>query len=143
MSGWRICRSSSIEAQPTRRERIRERRLLTQEESSYQNVVLIETEQDAEVELHEVGNSESLFVLDGQYEVISSDAAEPLHPGDLVYFPPQTSHGLRCVKGPGRFLAIFAPGRLETTYVEAWKQYSHEDNLSQSRNGLFWGGRQP
>ena len=28
---------------------------------------------------------------------------------------------------------------LRTLYVEAWKQYSHEDNLSQSRNNLFLG----
>jgi len=28
---------------------------------------------------------------------------------------------------------------LRTLYAEAWKQYSHEDNLSQSRNNLFLG----
>lgn len=28
---------------------------------------------------------------------------------------------------------------LRTLYVEAWKQYSQEDNLSQSRNNLFLG----
>jgi len=26
---------------------------------------------------------------------------------------------------------------LRTIYIEAWKQYSHEDNISQSRNNLF------
>lgn len=26
---------------------------------------------------------------------------------------------------------------LRTLYIEAWKQYSHEDNISQSRNNLF------
>lgn len=30
-------------------------------------------------------------------------------------------------------------GWLRTLYAEAWKQYSHEDNLSQSRNNLFLG----
>ena len=81
----------------------------------HQNIVLIESAQDAEVEVHEVGKSESLFILEGEYEVISSDEVELLNPGDLVYFAPQTSHGLRCVRGPGRFLAIFAPGRSDST----------------------------
>lgn len=30
-------------------------------------------------------------------------------------------------------------GWLQTLYTEAWEQYSHEDNLSQSRNNLFLG----
>lgn len=146
MPSWRVHHGSNKKVQPTRRLGVREQRLLTQSESPYQNIVFLETDQGAEVELHKIDNSESLFILDGQFEVFSSDTSEMLKQGDLVYFSPQTSHGLRCVEGPGRFLAIFAPGTgesapewLNTTYVEAWKQYSHEDNLSQSRNRLFWG----
>lgn len=30
-------------------------------------------------------------------------------------------------------------GWLRTLYTEAWKQYNHKDNLSQSRNNLFLG----
>ena len=111
MARWKICCSSAMIAQPTRRKGISERRLLTCADSHQQNIVLIEIEQGAEVEVHEVSNSESLFILEGEYEVLSSDTTETLYPGDLVHFPPRTFHGLRCAEGPGRFLAIFAPAK--------------------------------
>ena len=147
MQSWKIVHSSTEKLQSTRRLGVKEHRLLTQSDSSHQNIVFLEADQGAEVELHKIENSESLFILDGHFEVFSSETKELLKQGDLVYFPPQTSHGLRCIEGPGHFLAIFAPGGrgdshpdwLNTTYIEAWKQYSHEDNLSQSRNRLFWG----
>jgi hypothetical protein len=30
---------------------------------------------------------------------------------------------------------------LKTIYAEAWRQYTHEDILSQQRNIFFWGFR--
>ena len=146
MSEALVRRSNKLSPSPTRRPRIRERRLITPEDSTYQNVVLLDTDEGAEVEFHLVVNSESLFILSGTFEVLLIDGVQTLQPGDLVYFPGNYSHGLRCSKGPGQFLAIFAPARgsrnsawLETSYVEAWRQYVHEDRLSQTRNNLYLG----
>ena len=61
---------------------------MTHEHSEHQNIVLIDIDQGAEVEVHEVANSESLYILKGEYEVIFSDRVELLNPGDLVYFAP-------------------------------------------------------
>ncbi|KOF07232.1 hypothetical protein AC739_19545, partial [Planococcus glaciei] len=138
-------KSTLLEPKQSRREGLKERLLLSQRESCHQNVVLVDIEQDAEVELHQIQNSESIFVLKGIFEVILQDSTQRIEPGDLYYFPPHTSHGLICKEGPGQFLAIFSPSGkndinnewLRTLYSEAWKQYSHEDNISQKRNNLF------
>jgi quercetin dioxygenase-like cupin family protein len=105
-----IIRSSSkIEPRQSRRHGISERRLLTFDDTKLQNIILIETEQGAEIELHEIVTSESIFILSGSYEVILDTGSQPLNSGDLAYFHPHSSHGLRCVHGPGSFLVIFAP----------------------------------
>jgi quercetin dioxygenase-like cupin family protein len=140
-------RSSLLIPQQTRRGGIKERRLLLPEDSPHQNVIIVDAEQDAEVEFHQISTSESIFVLEGTFEVILSDSTQTLEAGDICYFLPKTSHGLRCTDGPGQFLVIFAPARhsnesddwLPTLYVEAWKQYTYEDNVSHSRNNLFLG----
>lgn len=95
---------------PTRRNGITERRLLTSEDSSHQHVILIDTEYGAEVEFHPVEASESFFVLKGSFEVLLPDSTQIIGAGDLCHFPPKTSHGLRCIDGPGQFLVVFAPG---------------------------------
>jgi quercetin dioxygenase-like cupin family protein len=105
-----ILRKSSLLApQPTRRRGIKERRLLTPEDSPYQNVALIDAEHGAEVEIHPIATSESIFVLRGAFEVVLPDSTQPIRAGDIFYFPPKTIHGLRCADGPGQFLVIFAP----------------------------------
>jgi quercetin dioxygenase-like cupin family protein len=106
-----IVRSTSLKPGPTRRRGLQERRLLTFKNSPYQNLVLIEMEEGAEVELHRVETSESLFVLQGAFEVIFPNGSQPLEVGDLCYFPPKTWHGLRCTRGAGQFLIVFAPSR--------------------------------
>jgi quercetin dioxygenase-like cupin family protein len=50
-------------------------------------------------------------VLAGMFEVTLADCVKKLEAGDFYYFPPNSSHGLRCAKGPGQFLIIFAPPR--------------------------------
>jgi len=139
-------KSSLLAQQPTRRAGIKERRLLSPEDSSYQNIVIINTDDGAEVELHQITTSESIFVLKGTFEVTLPDSSQTLEAGDFCYFPPKTSHGIQCVEGPGQFFVVFAPskrsieeGWLRTMYTEAWNQYCHEDNISQSRNNLYLG----
>jgi len=94
---------------PTRREGLQERRLITPSDSEHQNLVLIDAEDGAEVELHPVSNSESFFVLEGEIQVFGADWSELLGPGDSCYFPPAMEHGVRVVRGPAQFLIVFAP----------------------------------
>jgi quercetin dioxygenase-like cupin family protein len=106
-----IRRSSEMSPQQTRRRGMMERRLLTPDDSRFQNLVLFDMEVGAEVEYHEVSNSESLFILEGVFEVVLDGTTKAISVGDACYFPQESSHGLRCIEGPGRFLAIFAPAR--------------------------------
>lgn len=96
---------------PGRRPGFVERRLIGPNESVHQNLVLVETAAGAEVEQHPVRNSESLIILEGEYEpsVPGHPRLPRLGPGSFVYFPPGMVHGLRCITGPGRYLVVFAP----------------------------------
>jgi quercetin dioxygenase-like cupin family protein len=107
-----IRQSSPMVPLPTRRNGIRERRLLASEDSSHQHITLIDAEYGAEVEFHAVESSESFFVLKGSFEVLLAETTHIIGAGDLCHFPPKSSHGLRCIDGPGQFLVIFAPGAL-------------------------------
>jgi quercetin dioxygenase-like cupin family protein len=104
-----VKRASEILPQSSRRAGIKERRLITQGDSSYQNIILVDAEQGAEVELHEIKTSESIFIMKGAFEFILPESSEITTEGDVYHFPPGTSHGLRCTKGPGQFLVIWAP----------------------------------
>jgi quercetin dioxygenase-like cupin family protein len=104
-----IARGSALAWRPSRRAGMREKRLITAAQSRHQNVVLVETDAGTEIEAHESRTSESIFVIEGRFEVVTATAGEALGPGDLCYFPPSSRHGLRCVEGPGRFLVVFAP----------------------------------
>ncbi len=106
-----IRRSSAMQALPTRRDGIAERRLLGPELSAHQNLVLIDAQEGAEVELHEVPNSESFFVLEGELLISGPGWQEHLGPGDLCYFRPGMEHAVRVSRGPARFLIVFAPAR--------------------------------
>ncbi|MDP8955650.1 MAG: cupin domain-containing protein [Actinomycetota bacterium] len=52
------------------------------------------------------GEPEALIILDGEIELHGSQGEAQLHPGDVVFIPPDTEHGLRTPKG-GRWLAIW------------------------------------
>jgi quercetin dioxygenase-like cupin family protein len=95
--------------QQTRRAGFSERRLLGPALSKHQNVVLIDAEEGAEVELHRVPNSESFFVIQGELQVSGPDFEESLRPGDFCHFRPGMSHAVSVVAGPAQFLIIFAP----------------------------------
>ena len=108
MSNARVTRAADVPAEPSRRPGIRHRRLLGPESPSH-HVVLVEADPGATVELHGITTNETLYVLEGRFELLLPEGDRPLLPGDLAHFPSGTTHGLVCRAGPGRFLAIFAP----------------------------------
>ncbi len=61
------------------------------------------------------GEAEALMVLEGDVELHGAQGVAYLGPGDVVFIPPDTEHGLRTPNG-GRWLAIWpnaerVPGR--------------------------------
>jgi quercetin dioxygenase-like cupin family protein len=61
------------------------------------------------------GEPEAIIILDGQVELHGARGVAQLGPGDVVFIPPDTEHGLRTPNG-GRWLAIWpirdrVPGR--------------------------------
>ena len=134
-----------LPSNPTRRDGISEKRLLSAQDSSFQNIVHLDAEEGSEVEFHRISTSESIFIMNGTFEILLNGGPRTAGPGCLIHFPPGNSHGFRCVKGPGQFLAIFAPPAttvpddswLQHLYSESWQQYRHEDNLGLKRTAVF------
>lgn len=56
------------------------------------------------------GEPEAIMILKGEVELHGAQGVELLHPGDVVFIPPDTEHGLRTPSG-GRWLAIWPIGR--------------------------------
>ena len=106
-----VRKSEKMMPQQTRRQGISERVLITYSQSEHQNIILVDMEQDAFVEMHKVLNSESIFIIEGEYEVGGTTVTDRLTKGDICYFYPGSNHSLTCVRGPGQILVIFAPGR--------------------------------
>jgi len=104
-----IVSSNDVTKVKTRRPGLSARRFLTPADTLDQNVALMEADEGAEIESHVTKTSESFYILEGDFEIILEDCDRSLKPGDFCYFYPDTTHGLRCLKGPGRFLVIFAP----------------------------------
>jgi quercetin dioxygenase-like cupin family protein len=105
-----IKKSSEMAPVETRREGLYERLLLSEADSLRQNVVLFDAHEGMEVEYHGVVTGESLFIMSGIHEVILEDRRETLTAGDIVYFPPGSGHGMKCIE-PGQYLAVFAPSK--------------------------------
>jgi quercetin dioxygenase-like cupin family protein len=105
-----IRRSSDMDPVETRREGLYERLLLSSSESLHQNIVLFDARAGMEVEYHAIVTGESLFIMSGVHEVVLADRRETLAAGDMVYFPPGSEHGMKCVEA-GQYLAIFAPSK--------------------------------
>jgi len=55
------------------------------------------------------GEPEALIVLEGEVELHGAEGVAHLGPGDVVFVPPDTEHGLRTPHG-GRWLAIWPIG---------------------------------
>jgi len=95
----------------TRRTGIRQRSLVGPGDSPHQNLVMIEADAGAEVELHSVENSESFVILEGALEIFGDDYRERLSAGDTCTFPPGHAHGVKIGDEPARYLVVFAPAR--------------------------------
>jgi quercetin dioxygenase-like cupin family protein len=52
------------------------------------------------------GEAEALIILEGEIELHGAQGVAKLKPGDVVYIPPDTEHGLRTPNG-GRWMAIW------------------------------------
>jgi quercetin dioxygenase-like cupin family protein len=105
-----INRSSERRWSDERRPGMKSQMLLGPAQSNHQNVLLVHTDEGALVEPHEILNSESMYFLEGTFVISLHDRSDELIAGDFCYFAPGTVHGLQCIKGPGRFLVVFAPG---------------------------------
>jgi len=131
-----ISRSSLIPPKASQRDGIEERRLLLPEESPYQSIVVVDAEYGSEVEMHEIFTSESLFVLRGAFEVLWPGSTELINAGDLCYFSPGTSHGLRCISESGQILIVFAPSRGDRR-ANVGEDRSDQETEKDRRN-TFW-----
>jgi len=67
----------------------------------------VKAEPDDKVATHiHPGEPEAIIVLDGEVELHGARGIAHLGPGDVVFIPPDTEHGLRTPTG-GRWLAIW------------------------------------
>jgi quercetin dioxygenase-like cupin family protein len=65
---------------------------------------------DPEVATHvHPGEPEAIIVLEGELELHGAHGVERIGPGDVLFIPPDTEHGLRTPDG-GRWLAIWPVG---------------------------------
>ncbi len=87
---------------------MRFRKLLSEEESGQQNWILSEAEEGAFVEDHPVARSEAFYVLEGEIDVFGPGWRELVRKGDFIYFAAGASHGMRVIRGPARYLVVFA-----------------------------------
>lgn len=67
--------------------------------------VIAEPDADVATHLHP-GEPEAFIILEGEVELHGADGVTELRPGDVVFIPPDTEHGLRTPNG-GRWLAVW------------------------------------
>jgi quercetin dioxygenase-like cupin family protein len=67
--------------------------------------VIAEADEAVQTHLHP-GEPEAFVILDGEVELHGAQGVAHLRPGDVVFIPPDTEHGLRTPNG-GRWLAIW------------------------------------
>ena len=67
--------------------------------------VIAEPDDTVQTHLHP-GEPEAFVILDGEVELHGAQGVAQLRPGDVVFIPPDTEHGLRTPSG-GRWLAIW------------------------------------
>lgn len=76
--------------------------------------VIAEPDESVATHLHP-GEAEAFVILEGEVELHGAQGVAQLRPGDVVFIPPDTEHGLRTPRG-GRWLAVWPtrpriPGR--------------------------------
>ena len=65
---------------------------------------------------------ETLYVLDGEFEILNGEQLMRAKPGALAFVPRGTVHRFRCLgDSPGRILLIYTPGGIEGFFREAGK----------------------
>ncbi len=65
---------------------------------------------------------ETLYVLDGEFEILNGEHHFRAKPDALAFVPRGTVHRFRCVgEIPGRILVIYTPGGIEGFFREAGK----------------------
>ena len=67
-----------------------------------------EVDDPVSTHLH-LGEPEAIIVLEGRLELHGSSGMTEVGPGDVLFIPPDTEHGLRTPAG-GRWLAIWPVG---------------------------------
>lgn len=69
--------------------------------------------------LHE-NEDESIYVMDGEFEILLGAKTMRAEPGAFVFVPKRTVHRFRCIgEGPGKVLLHFTPGGIEGFFREA------------------------
>jgi quercetin dioxygenase-like cupin family protein len=63
---------------------------------------------------------ESIYVIDGEFEILLGAKTMRAEPGTFVFVPKRTVHRFRCIgDGPGKVLLHFTPGGIEGFFREA------------------------
>jgi mannose-6-phosphate isomerase-like protein (cupin superfamily) len=106
LDGLRIIGPADGELRESRRSRMRE--LISDSDTegrwSFGEVI---ASPDPSVSTHiHPGEPEALLILEGEVELHGARGIEHLGPGDVVFVPPDTEHGLRTPTG-GRWMAIW------------------------------------
>jgi quercetin dioxygenase-like cupin family protein len=70
--------------------------------------VVAAPDEDVATHLHP-GEPEAIIVLEGQLELHGASGVTEVGPGDVLFIPPDTEHGLRTRTG-GRWLAVWPVG---------------------------------
>ncbi|HJU33720.1 MAG TPA: quercetin 2,3-dioxygenase [Nitrososphaera sp.] len=69
--------------------------------------------------LHE-NHDESMYVIDGEFEILLDAKKIRAVPGAFAYVPRGTVHRFRCIgDSPGKILIVFTPGGIEGFFREA------------------------
>jgi mannose-6-phosphate isomerase-like protein (cupin superfamily) len=106
LDGMRILGPDDGEVTTGRHSRLR--RLISADETGNRwsfGEVIAQPDEAVATHLHP-GEAEAFIILEGQVELHGSDGVAELRPGDVVFIPPDTEHGLRTPNG-GRWLAVW------------------------------------
>ena len=72
--------------------------------------VVAEPDEDDEVGTHlHPGEPEVIVILEGDLELYGASGTARVGPGDVLFIPPDTEHGMRTPTG-GRWLAVWPVG---------------------------------
>jgi quercetin dioxygenase-like cupin family protein len=108
LDGMRIVRPGGGRTDESRRSAIRE--LISPSETGGRwGLVEVSADPDEAVATHiHVGEPEAFIVLEGDMELHGAEGVTKIGPGDIVFVPPDTEHGIRAPEG-GRWFAIWPP----------------------------------